>query len=156
MRIPLRLKALGALLAVAILLTHPIRLDNEQRTLERQAVASRGDVDRNTQTTESLPFHYETYEVTAYTADYESTRKQPSDPLYGITASGEVVKEGHTIAAPRNIPFGTKIYIPYFDTIFTVEDRGGAIRGNRLDVYMASRDEARAFGRRSLDVLILD
>lgn len=99
---------------------------------------------------------YEVYEITAYTADYESTRRQPSDPLYGITASGAVVKEGHTIAAPRDIPFGTKIYIPYFDTIFTVEDRGGAIRGNRLDVYMASRDEARAFGRRSLDVLILD
>ncbi len=53
------------MLAIGILLTHPIRLDNEQRTLERQVVTSKGDIKRITQTTETttLSPHYETYEV---------------------------------------------------------------------------------------------
>jgi len=40
--------------------------------------------------------------------------------------------------------------------VFTVEDWGGAIQGKRLDVYMDSREEALKFGRRNLEVLILD
>lgn len=96
---------------------------------------------------------YGEFEVTAYTL--AECGKTPDHPLYGITASGAKVKEGHTIAAPPDIPFGTKIYIPYFDTIFTVEDRGGAIKGDRLDVYMKDVSEALEFGRRRLDVIIL-
>ena len=84
----------------------------------------------------------EIYEVTAYTANCESTGKTPSHPLYGITASGTVAAEGQTIAAPPALPFGTKVYIPYFDKVFTVEDRGGAIQGKRLDVYMRDKDDA--------------
>lgn len=96
------------------------------------------------------------YEVTAYTAGYECTGKRPGDKGYGITASGAKVRERHTIAAPKDIPFGTKIYIPYFDATFTVEDRGGAIKGKRLDVYIDDLSEAKAFGRRKLDVHILN
>lgn len=98
----------------------------------------------------------EIYEVTAYTANCESTGKTPGHPLYSITASGTVVTEGQTIAAPPTLPFGTKVYIPYFDKVFTVEDRGGAIQGKRLDIYMDDVDNALEFGRRNLEVLILD
>lgn len=99
---------------------------------------------------------YEIYEVTAYTANSESTGKTPSHPLYGITASGTVATERQTIAGPPNLPFGTKVYIPYFDKVFTVEDRGGAIQGKRLDVYMDDVNKALKFGRSNLEVLILD
>lgn len=98
---------------------------------------------------------YEIYEITAYTAGPESTGKSPGHPAYGITASGEYVRENHTIACPPAIPFGTRVEIPYFDTVFTCEDRGGAITDGKLDVYMADLDEALAFGRRMLDVKIL-
>lgn len=105
---------------------------------------------------------YQKMEVTAYTAGYESTGKVPGDAGYGVTASGTQVTQGRTIAAGKNIPFGTKIYIPYLDgregfgeAIFTVEDRGGAIKENNIDVYMSDLTQAREFGRMPLDVYIL-
>jgi 3D (Asp-Asp-Asp) domain-containing protein len=97
----------------------------------------------------------ETYEVTAYTANYESTGKTPSHPLYGVTASGAYVEEGVTIAAPPSIPFGTRIYIPYFDEVYTVQDRGGDITEGHLDIYYEDLDGALEFGRRDLPVIIL-
>lgn len=99
---------------------------------------------------------YETYEITAYTSGYESTGKKPSHPQYGITASGERVKENYTIACPRSMDFGTEIYIPYFDNVFVCKDRGGAITGNRIDVYIEDLSEALEFGRQDLDVQILE
>lgn len=104
-----------------------------------------------------------TMEVTAYTAGYESTGKNPGHVEYGQTASGAYVKQGVTIAAGSNIPFGTKIYIPYFDGkpgfgdgVFTVQDRGGAIKAHNIDVYMESLTQAKNFGRQQLEVKILE
>lgn len=102
-----------------------------------------------------IEYETEIYEVTAYTAGAESTGKTPDHPLYGITASGLPVEEGVTIACPPSMPFGTNVYIPYFDNEFTCYDRGSAITEGHLDVYMADLDEALAFGRRNLEVRIL-
>jgi 3D (Asp-Asp-Asp) domain-containing protein len=99
---------------------------------------------------------YEIYEITAYTAGYESTGKTPDHPEYGITASGVKAKENHTIACPKSMEFGTKVYIPYFDHTFVCEDRGGAITEGKLDVYMPGLQDALEFGRRELEVLVLD
>jgi len=96
--------------------------------------------------------NYQTFEVTAYTSNYESTGKTPSHPEYGITASGKRVRENHTIACPPNMEFGTKIYIPYFDNTFTCQDRGSAIVSGHLDVYMKDVDDAMKFGRRKLEI----
>lgn len=93
--------------------------------------------------------------VTAYTAGVESTGKRPGDPGYGVTASGERVKEGRTIACPKRFPFGTEIYISHFDNTFICEDRGGAIKGDRLDIYMEDLGDALDFGRRELEVEII-
>ncbi|WP_264371390.1 LysM peptidoglycan-binding domain-containing protein [Virgibacillus necropolis] len=97
-----------------------------------------------------------TFTVTAYTAGYESTGKNPGDPAYGVTASGAHVKEGQTIACPSSIPFGTKVHIPYFDETFSCQDRGSAITKGRLDVYMNDLDDALQFGVRDLQVQILN
>ena len=72
----------------------------------------------------------------------------------GLTASGTHVLQGRTIAADRNIPFNTKISIPELGMTLTVEDRGAAIKGNRLDLYMDKREDALAFGVRELEVFI--
>lgn len=98
----------------------------------------------------------ETFTVTAYTAGYESTGKQPGDPAYGITASGAHVNEGQTLACPPSIPFDTKVYIPYFDETYSCQDRGSAITKGRLDVYMTNLDDALQFGVRDLQVQILN
>ena len=57
---------------------------------------------------------------------------------------------GRTIAAPPEIPFGTKISIN--GHIYTVEDRGGAIKGNRIDIYFESHQEALDFGVQHIEI----
>ncbi|MFA7101378.1 MAG: 3D domain-containing protein [Bacilli bacterium] len=74
--------------------------------------------------------------ITMYTEGYKSCGKYPSHPEYGITASGKRVKANHTIAMDKRFPFGTLVRVEGFDTIFEVEDRGGAITGNDVDIYI--------------------
>ena len=42
------------------------------------------------------------------------------------------------------MPFGTKVYID--GNIYTVEDCGGAIKGNRIDIFFADHEQAMNFG----------
>lgn len=95
----------------------------------------------------------ETYEVTAYTAGPESTGKTPGHPAYGITASGARVREGVTAACPPELPFGTRVHIEGVGERVCL-DRGGAIKGRRLDVYIADRSEALRFGRKKALVIV--
>lgn len=99
--------------------------------------------------------------VTAYDLSYKSCKKYPEHPEYGITASGKRVQEWHTVAAGPELPFGTKLYIPYFKDypnkgIFTVEDRGSAITNGCLDIYMASYEDCMEFGVKYLEVYVID
>lgn len=89
-------------------------------------------------------------EVTAY-CGCESCCGEFAD---GITASSYRIRPGDKlIAAPRSFQFGTRIYIPGYG-LASVEDRGGAIQGNRLDVYFSTHEEALKWGRRKLLVIV--
>lgn len=92
----------------------------------------------------NLPEGKFTINASAYTAAADECGK--SD---GITASGLKVKEKHTLACPPAFPFGTKLKIDGMGT-YVCEDRGGAIKGNHVDIYMETKSEAFAFGRRNL------
>ncbi len=94
--------------------------------------------------------------VTAYTLAFSECGKLPSNKYYGITASGKRVCEGTTIAMDRKYKFGTRVKIEGFKYIFTVQDRGGDITGNRIDIFMNNRRIALDFGRQKLKVTILD
>ncbi|MFA1820576.1 3D domain-containing protein [Virgibacillus oceani] len=97
------------------------------------------------------------FTITAYTAGYESTGKHPDDPAYGITATGTTVQEGRTIAADWNVlPPGTQVEIEGFEGTFTVEDKGGAINGKHIDVYMPDLDEAISWGKRKRNVTVVE
>jgi 3D (Asp-Asp-Asp) domain-containing protein len=64
----------------------------------------------------------------------------------GITASGEKARRG-TIAADTSIfPFGTVMYVPGYG-YGVVEDRGGAIKGYKIDLYFSSHRQALEWGR---------
>jgi 3D (Asp-Asp-Asp) domain-containing protein len=82
--------------------------------------------------------------ASAYTAAADECGK--SD---GITASGLKVRENETIACPPSYPFGTRITIEGMGT-YICEDRGGAIKGNKIDIYVETKREAFAFGRQHL------
>ena len=88
------------------------------------------------------------YKITAYCSCAKCCGK-----TNGITASGRKAKAGRTIAAPRGFKFGTKLSIN--GKTYIVEDRGGAIKGNRIDLYVNSHSEALRWGVRYLPVKVL-
>ena len=71
-----------------------------------------------------------------------------------ITASGHRVVIGETVAAGRNIPFGTRVWIEGIGWR-TVHDRGGMITDRHIDLAVATQEEARAIGRRQVRVLFV-
>jgi len=75
----------------------------------------------------------------------------------GITASGYEIQPGACfVAADRRFAFGTKMIIPGYNNSLAVEvlDRGGAIQGNRLDVFFATHSEALEWGVQHLNIEI--
>ncbi|MGL5754688.1 MAG: 3D domain-containing protein [Paraclostridium sp.] len=71
-----------------------------------------------------------------------------------ITSTGTIPKWGTIAVDPRIIPYGTKVYIPQFGQTFVAEDCGGAIKGNKIDIFMNSENEAYDWGRRTIDIYI--
>ena len=72
-----------------------------------------------------------------------------------ITASGTRATEGRTIAADISVfPFGTHLRINGVDYI--VEDCGGGIHGNRLDIYFESHEDALRFGVQTVTVEVFE
>lgn len=116
-----------------------------------------GAVDRaNLEGARMIPMH-----ATAYDLSYQSCGKRPGDRGYGITASGMRAQCGVVAVDPRVIPLGTKLYIESADGSFVygyavAGDTGGAIKGNRIDLFMDSYSECMQFGRRNVNVYILD
>jgi 3D (Asp-Asp-Asp) domain-containing protein len=90
-----------------------------------------------------------TYKITAYTASAPDCGKTD-----GITASGVKAKAGVTVAASRDLPFGTVLYIDGIG-YRTVQDRGGAIGPGHLDLYVDSESSAIKFGVKYLKVTVV-
>ncbi|SEA99358.1 3D (Asp-Asp-Asp) domain-containing protein [Thalassobacillus cyri] len=92
-----------------------------------------------------------TVEATAYTASCEGCT--------GITYTGIDLKAnpGKRVIAvdPDVIPIGSKVHVPGYGTAIA-GDIGGEIQGNRIDLFMADLTEAKAFGRESMEVTILN
>lgn len=104
---------------------------------------SRSEATRGTTTASSGK-----YEITAYCACRDCCGK-----TNGITAMGTKATAGRTVAAPSTFAFGTKLKIN--GQTYTVEDRGGAIKGNKIDIYMPTHSAALAWGVRYLDVQVV-
>lgn len=84
------------------------------------------------------------------------------DPTAGSkTAMGTRARVGAVAVDPKVIPLGSKLYIESMDGFPTygyaiAEDTGGAIKGNRIDLFYNSNAEANRFGRRNVKVYVLD
>jgi 3D (Asp-Asp-Asp) domain-containing protein/LysM repeat protein len=92
-----------------------------------------------------------TVKATAYTASCEGCS--------GITATGLNIKDNpneKVIAVdPSVIPLGSKVYVEGYGEA-TAADTGGAIKGNRIDVFIPSEQDATNFGVKQLKVTILN
>ncbi len=103
---------------------------------------------------------YRVMEMTAtgYTSGIESTGKRPGHPEYGITYSGVKAKRDiySTIAADlRVFPIGTILFVPGYG-YGVVADKGGAIKGNRLDLYYETvQDVYSEWGKKKVNVYVV-
>jgi len=146
-----------------VMIKEPVDKIVEVRT---KSVTSRSPVARTGGSASSLAASVEGIEPTvrklnasAYTAS--TCGKSPSSPGYGVTASGARVQSWYTVAAGKGYKMGTVVYIPYFKNEpnggwFVVQDRGGAISNNRIDIYMGTYSECIQFGRRNLECYIYE
>ncbi|MHC4656486.1 MAG: 3D domain-containing protein [Planctomycetota bacterium] len=75
----------------------------------------------------------------------------------GITASGHKIRRGDAfVAADRKYSFGTEMVVAGYNKgkPIKVLDRGGAIRGNKLDVFFPTHKRARKWGVKYIDVKV--
>lgn len=117
--------------------------------VKSKIVSSRSSVttrSSNSTSAESSSSSVKVYKVTAYC----SCSKCCGSHANGYTSSGTKATAGRTVAAPSNLAYGTKLNIN--GKTYVVEDRGGAIKGNRIDIYVNSHSEALAWGVKYLPV----
>lgn len=70
---------------------------------------------------------------------------------FKLTYAGTVPRAGHTISADLSIyPLGTKLMID--GVIYTVEDMGSGVKGNHIDIFYNSHEEALEHGRKTQEV----
>ena len=113
------------------------KVTSRSGTTTRAAVATAATTKSGTQV----------YKITAYCSCAKCCGKAT-----GRTAMGTKATAGRTVAASGKFAFGTKLNIN--GHVYTVEDRGGAINGNKIDIYVNSHAEALAWGVRYLPVSV--
>lgn len=78
-----------------------------------------------------------------------------------ITATGKALQFGMVAVDPKVIPLGSRLYIETPDQSWVygyavAEDTGGAIKGNRIDLFYPSTSTCMQFGRREVNVYVLE
>ena len=137
--------------AINELQTEIALIENHNKSLELELQDA-----KNLKETLSTASYIGDFEITYYTAGFESTGKTPNHPAYGITRSGAIVEEGRTIAADINVlPIGTKVYIENLG-IRVVEDTGSAIVDNKIDIYEPDLKTALKNGRHMASVYVIE
>ena len=95
---------------------------------------------------------YRARKVTMKCSAYTSAANEGGAYAY----NGQRLKDGMVAADLKLYPIGTKIFIPKLNKVFTVTDTGSAIRNQRLDIWMNSKQKALNWGVQTLDVYILN
>ncbi|MED3794107.1 LysM peptidoglycan-binding domain-containing protein [Niallia alba] len=118
-------------------------------TTVNKAVKAENTTNANTNTTAKSKEI--TVEATAYTADCKGCS--------GVTATGINLKDNPNkkliSVDPSVIPLGSTVYVEGYGTAIA-GDTGGAIKGKKIDVLVATKSEALNWGRKQVSVKILD
>jgi 3D (Asp-Asp-Asp) domain-containing protein len=90
-----------------------------------------------------------TVKATAYTASCKGCS--------GITATGLNLKKNPGIKAisvdPKVIPLGTKVYVPGYGEAIAA-DKGSSVKGNKIDVFIPSRQKALQWGSKTIKIKV--
>jgi 3D (Asp-Asp-Asp) domain-containing protein len=75
----------------------------------------------------------------------------------GTTKAGVPARSGMIAADPRVLPLGTVVRIldPGFRGTYVVMDTGSEIKGRDIDIFMASCQHAKRFGRKTMSVEVV-
>lgn len=145
-------------------------LQNQKKELERKQASSApktsAQATRNTSakvTTVSRGGSPTSAKKTIYVVGTAYTNHDAGMNGKGITATGTNTVQGRTVAVdPSVIPLGSKLHItsasyPAINGYYVAEDTGGAIKGNKMDIFFNSPSQAKQFGvRHDLVVRILN
>lgn len=125
---------------------------------ERTDVASRGSYIRDTNVPPTDYVDVINVKATAYCLCRKCTGKTPGSSGYGHTASGLVITPGQDMKVisvdPNVIPLGTEVYVDGYGYAIAA-DTGGAIKGNKIDVYKDTHTAALQWGVRYVNVYVL-
>ena len=79
--------------------------------------------------------------------------------IKGLMRTGVRTRDGMAAADPRVLPLGSVVRVSFPDGrpigVFVVMDTGGAVRGNKIDIYMDSCREASDWGRKTVVAEVL-
>lgn len=130
-------------------------IDDTKRTIEIE-INKDGDTNQAAE-----PVSLGNFKLTAYCscslccgkwANNRPVDENGNEIVYG--AIGERLKEGYSIAVdPKVIPYRTKVIIN--GQIYKAQDCGGAIKGNRIDVYFNDHNDALEFGVQYAEVFVM-
>lgn len=131
-------------------------IDGQVLKFDTDANVANTTVDNSTTASQSTNNSYSgrtiTMESTAYSSD-------PADALGGgtVTATGQNLLENPMAVAvdPSVIPLGTHLYVEGYGEAYAV-DTGSAIQGNIIDVHFPTAAQCESWGRRQVQVTILD
>lgn len=135
--------------------TEPVAAETEPAEVDETPVAEEAPVVEEAEevstTNEEQAGETITVTATAYTAECEGCS--------GITATGINLNEDRNkkvIAVdPSVIPLGTRVHVEGYGEAIA-GDTGGAIKGNKIDIHVPTKDEAFQWGVRTVDVTILN
>lgn len=124
-------------------------IDNTKKTIETES-------DKDGDTNQAVkPVSLGKFKLTAYCPCEKCcgiwAYNRPNDIVYG--SIGEELKERYSIAVdPSVIPYGAEVVID--GSTYKAQDCGGAIKGNRIDVYFENHDDALDFGVQYKEVFV--
>ena len=135
-----------------------IELDNEkiEKIKEDDEITIETENDKDGDTSQAVkPVSLGKFKLTAYCSCAKCCGKwaynRPNGIIYG--AIGEELKEGYSIAVdPSVIPYRTEVIID--GKTYKAQDCGGAIKGNRIDVYFEDHNDALNFGVQHKEVFV--
>lgn len=121
---------------------------------KKESVAAKPDTEKKE--SGNIPDNYE--KVLDITATAYSPGPLDNDQWGDKTYMGTTIRPGVVAVDPKVIPLGSRLYVQYPDghgEYAVAEDTGGAIKGNRIDIAMMDRGNAKEFGIKPVKVYVV-